>query len=260
MANLYKAKFIELTPCVGKVGSNTLFGAACCAYGDIYGEAELLELLHGIKNNTEELTFSSIYKSGYIIQRMDKVKDENYNKLVKVDDIEAKEETISSIPNETVNIKSSISEKGSIVYPVMQFMVDGDLEAYVYTTFDKEKLSKVLKLAFETGLGAKKSLGNGRFKLKELTEVSFDSTDKNGFVALSDFIPDRETPTTCYTRPVIRRAYTTLGNRQNDLLLLSEGSVFIEQSKLKTTYGIVVYDEASKTYINCKTIAYPIKV
>lgn len=259
MVNLFKATIKAKTAYVGKLGSNTFFGAFCCAYKNIYGEDDLVHLLRQIYNGEQELTFSSAFKKGYIPQRLDKLADSERNMLVKKITIGTeKEEVISGADKTVTSVKSKLSEE-SETFSVVQKYAEDELEVYIATSLSKSLVEKVMKVVVANGLGARKSTGNGYFTLESLEEETFEY-NKNGFIALSEFIPDETTPTICKIDTTLRRSVNTRGDKQKDLLLLIAGSVFLETNEVKPAYGKVIYDENSKTYINCKTIAFPVKM
>lgn len=256
MNRMFKIVIKSVDFYVGKLKANTFFGAFCCAYKDAYGEDDLVHFLHKLSDGDNELTFSSAFKAGYVAQRIDRGSD----LLVKIDTIGSeKEEVTSSIPSSNIYAKSKLGQTNE-VFAVERSFEENSLEVYVVTSLSKEVIRNIMSLAVQNGLAGRKSTGNGMFELVKIEEVEFDTNNKNGFVALGDFIPDSETPITCDIQTTLRVAVNTQGRKQKDLLLLKEGSVFMETKELRLTYGKIIHDSESNSYINCKTIAFPIRL
>lgn len=256
MLNTYRIRIKSNSTYVGRLKSNTFFGAFCCAFKSLYGEDDLVHLLHQISRGEQDLTFSHAFKSGYLPQRMDK----GTNLLVSLSTFGNEcEEIISSIPKK-ITVAKACTREETKVYTIEQSIEDYSLDVYVATTLSKNKVKQVFDLALSTGIGSRKSTGNGIFRLLDMNEVAFSTEGCNGFIVLGDFIPDSETPTDCIVDIEIRDAITTSNKKQTSLMMFKCGSLFKGVKDFKQTYGQVIYDESSNSYINCKTIAYPVAI
>jgi CRISPR-associated protein Csm4 len=113
---------------------------------------------------------------------------------------------------------------------------------------DLDRVINLFEFLSKTGFGKKKSSGKGQFELLDFKSVSLpNASSPNGFVALSNFVPNSGDPTDGYYEIVLKYgklggefAYTMSGPWKKPLRMLRAGSVFKLTGELKDFYGKMV--------------------
>ncbi|MCX7998864.1 MAG: RAMP superfamily CRISPR-associated protein, partial [Leptospiraceae bacterium] len=217
-----------------RISGDTLFGKFCWIYREIYGEDRLRELLREHINNPI-LIFSGIFPKDYVpmpvyiptlsefsaIEYIDydlhkTLKKEMY---LRFDDLEAifnsrvdlkKVQRNSIRLREIHRIQVSISRntgtaiEGSL-YTTKETRFGTDLWVFLRIRkdfLDEKELNQILKIMFETGIGAKKSSGKGMYRIKEFCKTTrlVPNENKNAFVSLNRWIPSKDDPNKGYYR------------------------------------------------------------
>lgn len=240
---VYKIELKPNSSFIGRIKSNTLFGAFCYAYNGFVDEETF-------KKQMEEVVFSDLfYKNGL-------------PKKIVHGEVEYGSTKNGVMKNEVHNLvdRDSKTVKGSEgLYSIQSTFSKSNMIFFMYTSLDKTEIDKVLRVMLLRGLGAKKSTGKGSFDLVSINEIELDYTKEKKVIALSDFIPDEKTSTNIEEVKIVCREGITLdGKIQKPLYLLSVGSVFVKDNNQRETCGKLIYDTNTDTYINAKTIMYPV--
>lgn len=160
----------------------------------------------------------------------------------------------------------------SSLFEVEQFFTEGLFDIYLYSTFAPVMLKDVLTKMFSYGIGAQRSVGKGGFHLEGEVEP-FQGfrypPDPNGFVALSNFVPQRGDPTEGRYKAFVKYPKVSNTEKPEDspfkkpIIFLQAGSVFRVQP-VKEFYGSCVEHIALKDgavsddiIIGAYTIAVP---
>lgn len=239
---IYRVEVKPNSSFIGTIKSNTLFGTFCYTYSNMVDE-------NTFKKELEDIVFSDIfYKDGLPI----KIK----NGVVKY----AKNSGVNK--NEVHNIidrnTNKTQEQNGLFNEQVTFS-KSNMEFYVSTQLLKKELELIIGMMLLRGLGAKKNKGKGSFDLVSITEVQFDYSKTDKVIALSNFIPDSDTPIDIEEIKIVcRDGITCDGKLQKPLYMLSVGSIFKGWDIKKEVCGTLMYDKNSDSYVNAKTIMYPI--
>lgn len=160
----------------------------------------------------------------------------------------------------------------SSLFEVEQFFTEGLFDIYLYSAFAPMMLKDVLTKMFSYGIGAQRSVGKGGFHLEGEVEPfqGFQyPRDPNGFVALSNFVPQRGDPTEGSYKAFVKYPKVSYTEKPEDspfkkpIIFLQAGSVFRAQP-VKEFYGSCVEHIALKDgavsdeiIIGAYTIAVP---
>lgn len=163
----------------------------------------------------------------------------------------------------------------SSLFEVEQFFAGGTFDIYLYSAFAPEILQDVLIRMFSYGIGAQRSVGKGGFHLEGEVELfrGFQyPSDPNGFVSLSNFVPQRGDPTEGSYKAFVKYPKVSYTERPEDspfkkpIIFLQAGSVFRAQP-VKSFYGSCVEHIALKDgvvsddiIIGAYTIAVPCRL
>ena len=129
----------------------------------------------------------------------------------------------------------------------------------VEASYDKDKLKRILEITLKSGIGAIKSVGNGIFDIVDISEYSFDIADVNGYMVLSDYIPDKNDSTIGKFKARVYRSCDGDGNKKAPVFVINAGSKF--KGVLKELHvGRILKDANTGTYISGQSIVMPIKV
>lgn len=239
---VYKIEVKPNSSFIGRIKANTLFGAFCYAYSTIVDEK-------AFKNELENIVFSDMF-----------YKD---NLPIKIVDGEVKYKSSKGVvKNETHNIidrQNGKVQSNNGLYNEQATFTKSNMIFFMSTSINKHMLDTIIMLMLLRGLGARKSTGKGSFDLVSITEVELDYSKDKKVIALSDFIPDEDTSTNIEEVKIVCREGITLdGKLQKPLYMLSVGSVFVKENHQREICGQLVYDKETDTYINAKTILYPV--
>lgn len=147
----------------------------------------------------------------------------------------------------------SIGGEGSL-FEVEETYSRGGYDIYIYSTLERNVLECTLKEMFQTGIGAQRSVGKGAFKITEELKIADDFVipeKPNGFVALSNFVPQKQEPTEGYYRMLLKYPKVSYISDEVDspfkkpLLFMEAGSVFYDQP-VKPFYGSCIERVALK--------------
>ncbi|WP_155957649.1 hypothetical protein [Eubacterium sp. 14-2] len=160
----------------------------------------------------------------------------------------------------------------SSLFEVEQFFTEGSFDIYLYSAFAPVMLKDVLAKMFSYGIGAQRSVGKGGFHLEGEVEPfqGFQCpSDPNGFVALSNFVPQRGDPTEGSYKAFVKYPKVSYTEKPEDspfkkpIIFLQAGSVF-QAHPVKEFYGSCVEHIALKNgsvsddiIIGAYTIAVP---
>jgi len=160
----------------------------------------------------------------------------------------------------------------SSLFEVEQFFTEDLFDIYLYATFTPVILKDVLTKMFSYGIGAQRSVGKGGFQLEGEVEPFCGfryPLEPNGFVALSNFVPQRDDPTEGNYRAFVKYPKVSYTEKSEDspfkkpIIFLQAGSVFRVQP-VKKFYGSCVEHIALKDgavsdeiIIGAYTIAIP---
>lgn len=160
--------------------------------------------------------------------------------------IRTEEKTVSwrnMVSREAYTVES-IEGEGSL-FEVEETYSRGGYDIYIYSTLERNVLECTLKEMFQAGIGAQRSVGKGAFEVEGELEIAdnFVIPEKpNGFVALSNFVPQKQEPTEGYYRMLLKYPKVSYISEEEDspfkkpLLFLEAGSVFYDQP-VKPFYG-----------------------
>lgn len=176
-----------------------------------------------------------------------------------------------NLVNRETNTVGNIEGEGNL-FEIEEIYTTGAYDIYIYSTLAKDILDCTLKDMFCFGIGAQRSVGKGAFEIFEELEVfhGFNIPESpNAFVALSNFIPQKDDPTDGYYKAFVKYPKVSYISSEGDspfkkpLIFLKAGSVFFDQP-IKTFYGSCIEKVALKggsisdeIIIGAYTIAIP---
>lgn len=242
---VYKITVKPNSSFIGDIKANTLFGAFCYTYSNIVDDKIFKEEL-------DKVVFSDMFYENSLPEKIKngEVKYKPLKNGVKV----VKPEMHNIIDRGT----GRTSNNGGLHNTQVTFS-KSNMIFFMSTSLDKEELENIMKMMLLRGLGARKSTGKGSFSLVSISKVDLDYTKDKKVVALSDFVPDDETSTNIEEVKIVCREGITLnGEIQKPIYMLSVGSVFVKENNQRETCGKLLYDKETNTYINAKTILYPV--
>ena len=160
----------------------------------------------------------------------------------------------------------------SSLFEVEQFFAESSFDIYLYSAFAPVILKDILTKMFSYGIGAQRSVGKGGFRLEGEVEPFQGFRHPlvpNGFVALSNFVPQRGDPTEGSYKAFVKYPKVSYTEKPEDspykkpIIFLQAGSVFRAQP-VKEFYGSCVEHVALKDgavsdeiIIGAYTIAVP---
>lgn len=235
----YKVSVQPTSSVIGRITSVTLFGAFCYAISSLYGDDVLVDNI--LNGDSESFAVSNLFHNnelvtwGYEVDGADRC-----------------------IDHCMINRETGASTK----WNRDETWLDGDYHFYIYSTiFDFADIQKLTELVLKSGLGAKRSVGKGQFKLLGIDEVDHigNQVDRpNGYMVISDYIPNKDDSTIgIYTARVYRGA--TGGVEKAPIALINAGAKFIGKLPAKAV-GRLEYDELTNTYTCGRALAVPILV
>ncbi len=302
---LYKLTISPYSSFNYPIQSDTLFGAFCWSYKYLYGTEKLEQFLDLCITQKPPIIFSNMFFKDMLpipLAVLDKIKNIDYNNLeqhkkikkLNKDSFLPKEIFLQVLENnydnvlnniinpklyvETqthnmVNINSSIVNNydgNGNLYSINTYYSKLDFDIYILCENDINEYMPVLNLMFELGIGKRKSTGKGGFKIIQQPIIEQDLIKNfekaNGFVVLSNFIPDKLDSTNGYFNiitkfPKLDREFATSENPfKKPLTMIQVGSCFYY--KIKKDYCGLCLDNISSLYknimINACSIAIPI--
>lgn len=223
---------------IGRITSVTLFGAFCYAISSLYGADVLVDSV--LKGDSDSFAVSNLFHGDELI---------TFGNDTGV---------IRGVDHCMINREIGVSTKWSRD----ETWLDGDYHFYIYSSlFDFADIQKLTALVLKSGLGAKRSVGKGQFKLLGIDEVDYigDKVENpNSYMVISDYIPNKDDSTVgIYTARVYRGA--TGGVEKAPIALINAGSKFIGKSPAGVV-GRLEYDELTNTYTCGRALAVPILV
>lgn len=242
---LYRVIVNPTSSFIGDIRANTLFGAFCTVYSSMVSDEDFDRTLKNV-------TFSNLFLNGEL-----PVGVENGNTVYNTAKVNVK--TVDNIHSKIDRNTGKASMDTNGTYKEEVKFTDSDMVFYIDTDMEKSVVNEVVNRMLKRGLGKRRNVGKGQFELKALTEAYLDYRECNEVVALSDFIPDETTPTDISEIGItFRNGVKEDGTAQNSLCLLKTGTKFKYKKGLKMVTGKLIYDNQSDSYVNAKTILYPL--
>ena len=234
----YKVSVQPTSSVIGRITSVTLFGAFCYAISSLYGADVLVDSV--LKGDSESFAVSNLFHGDELITFG--------NDTV----------VIRGVDHCMINRETGESTKWSR----SETWLDGDYHFYIYSNlFDSADIQRLTELVLKSGLGAKRSVGKGQFKLLGIDEVDYigDKVENpNSYMVISDYIPNKDDSTLgIYTARVYRGA--TGGVEKAPIALINAGAKFTGKLSAKVV-GRLEYDELTNTYTCGRALAVPILV
>lgn len=169
---------------------------------------------------------------------------------------------------ENINGESSLFE-------VEQYFSQSAFDIFIYSSFEKRILRTVLQKMFYYGIGAQRSVGKGAFQMIGDVELfsGFEiPADSNAFVALSNFIPQRNDPTEGFYKAFVKYPKVSLTSNAEDspfkkpIIFIQAGSIF-RDCPVREFYGSCIENIAlregcisDEIIIGAYTIAVPCRL
>lgn len=242
---LYRVIVNPTSSFVGNIRANTLFGAFCHVYSSMVSDEDFNRALQNV-------TFSNLFFDGALpigVNNGNTVFTKNKDRVKHVCDCH-------NIISRNGSAKSS---EGTYTEEVK--FTDADMVFYMDTDISKDKITYIIEQMLKRGLGKRRNVGKGQFSLKEVSEVYLNYDTCKEVVALSEFIPSETTPTDFSEIGIIfRNGIKEDGQVQQSLCMLKTGTKFRYKTGLEVITGQLVYDEHSDSYVNARTILYPLEV
>lgn len=234
----YKVSVQPTSSVIGRITSVTLFGAFCYAISSLYGADVLVDSV--LKGDNGSFAVSNLFHGDELI---------TFGNDTGV---------IRGVDYCMINRETGASTKWSRD----ETWLDGDYHFYIYSTiFDFADIEKLTELVLKSGLGAKRSVGKGQFGLLGIKEVEYIGNqvdNPNGYMIISDYIPNKGDSTLgIYTARVYRGA--TGGVEKAPIALINAGAKFTGKLSAKVV-GRLEYDELTNTYTCGRALAVPILV
>ncbi len=235
----YDEKLIDLSinECISKIEKNELIE---------------LNILSDLKNS-----FSLYNYFCYIIDRACSIK-KNYN-----------DKEIAIVHNVIDRRTSTTKDVGGFFVTFERFYLSNNENLTFFFFIDTEYLSEnmisnIMEYLSFSGFGAKKSSGKGALKFLsiDLCNNLLNVDNPNGFVTLSNFIPDEKTPIKCFYKLLTKfgklgEEYAQSNNPfKKPIMMFKEGSVFFTNEK--GYYGKLIRNIHSDSNIVHYAYAYPL--
>lgn len=233
----YKVSIQPTSSVVGRITSITLFGAFCYAISSLYGADVLVDNV--LKGDNDSFAVSNLFHGNDLI---------TWDKGVEA----------RGVDHCMVNRETGASTKWSCD----ESWLDGDYHFYIYSNlFDLADIQKLTELVLKSGLGAKRSVGKGQFKLlgiEEVDHIGNQVDNPNGYMVISDYIPNKDDSTLgIYTARVYRGA--TAGVEKAPIAIINAGSKFMGKISVNVV-GRLEHDELTNTYTSGRALVMPIMV
>lgn len=250
---MYKVTIRPKSSFITNLSSSTIFGAACWAIRDIYGE----DILTDVFNNDAAFAVSNAFIHDYIPTgcfKNSKLRNINTN-----DEILNTVKTFR-IEHCQIDRDTNSSAKQWISH---EHFETRDLDIYVSSSlFDMDEIKKIFEVMLTKGLGKSRNKGKGQFELVDIAEVDMSKLsdeNPNGFMVISDYIPSEKDSTIGkYSVRVVNRK-TSDGDVCKPVYVINAGSKFIGKHSGETI-GRLQYDDNTSTYLSGRAITIPIHV
>ncbi len=219
------------------------------------------------------------------LKRISTVSTDDFNRIINGDKrlslnkniLEPKTKFVTEWRN-IVNREKDVVENvdgASSLFETEQYYTESGYDIFVYTSFDRRVLKNVLSEMFYNGIGAQRSVGKGAFQITSEAEP-FDGLqippDPDGFVALSNFIPQENDPVDGCYKAFVKYPKLSFVGSENDspfkkpIIFLQAGSVFRDQP-VRKFYGSCIENIALKNgniseeiIVGAYTIAVPCRL
>ena len=250
---MYKVTIRPKSSFITNLSSSTIFGAACWAIRDIYGE----DILTDVFNNDAAFAVSNAFIHDYIPTgcfKNSKLRNINTN-----DEILNTVKTFR-IEHCQIDRDTNSSAKQWVSH---EHFETRDLDIYVSSSmFDMDEIKKIFEIMLTKGLGKSRNKGKGQFELVDIAEVDLNKLgdeNPNGFMVISDYIPSEKDSTIGkYSVRVVNRK-TSDGDVCKPVYVINAGSKFIGKHSGETI-GRLQYDDNTSTYLSGRAITIPIHV
>ena len=218
--------------------SITLSGAIFSTIADVLDE----NILDQIYSGKETLVVSNIYPDGCILKDYDYLLDSCGNTLnYRYDRVDFVRKSYNGVFRGYTNGFNGL----------MYFLIE--------TTLNKDVLENILNITFTNGIGAMKSVGYGSFDVVSIKDFKIDDTDSNGYMTLSDYIPNKDDSTFGDFTARIIRSLTHDGKEKAPVYVVNAGSKFF--GKLKSNIiGQIIKDENTGSFLSGQSLVIPIKI
>lgn len=254
---MFKVTIKPKSSFITNLSSSTIFGAACWAIKEIYGD----DILQEVFSDNESLAFSNAFISGYIPTGCT-----NKHKLKHIETGKEVHSRFRSyrVDHCEIDRSNQTSNKHWIEYENYETR---NLDIYVSTRlFTIDDIKSIFELMLIKGLGKFKNSGRGQFKLVDIVEIGenyWNGIESNGinpgYMVISDYIPNKSDSTIgVYSARVVNRV-TTAGVKCSPVYVINAGSKFAGTYN-NEIIGRLQKDEDSNTYLSGRAIAIPIKV
>ncbi len=250
---MYKVTIRPKSSFITNLSSSTIFGAACWAISDIYGN----ETLTDVFNDDTAFAVSNAFIHDYI--------PTGCFKNSKLRNINTNDEILSTFKTFRIDhcqIDRSTNSSAKQWVSHEHFEVR-DLDIYVSSSmFGVDDIKKIFDVMLTKGLGKSRNKGKGQFSLIGVAEVDLSklaNKDPNGFMVISDYIPNEKDSTIGeYSVRVVNRK-TSDGRVCKPVYVINAGSKFIGKHSCETV-GRLQYDADTGTYLSGRAITIPIHI
>lgn len=250
---MFKVTIKPKSSFITDLNSSTIFGAACWAINDIYGE----EILKEVFEDSTAFAVSNAFISGYI-----PTGNSGDNKLKSIKTNEEIPNTIQvyRVDHCQIDRDTNSSAKQWISY---EHFETRELDIYVSSSlFNIKEVEEIFKLVLLKGLGKARNKGKGQFEFKGITNVDIaELGDKNpnGYMVISDYIPNEKDSTIGkYSARVINRT-TADGKKCAPVYVINAGSKFAGKASSEVI-GKLQYDNDTGTYLSGRAIVVPVSI
>ena len=305
--NLYKITVKPLSAYCSPLQSDTFFGAFCWSYLFGYGEDALHRLLCRCKEGSPDIIFSNAFPSGRLpmpagfneftedqARQTLKYKKQKQFSTIGLDDFnrlingtkEVSFHASAEEPEAKLDLrwrnkvsrntdKAEDTEGEDALFETEQYFAEGTFDIFIRSSFAEEVLEQVLPEMFRYGIGARRSVGKGSFCMEGGLEL-FDGfrlpQNPDGFVALSNFVPQRNDPTDGSYKAFVKYPKVSFVENGEDsplkkpIIFLKAGGVFRDRP-VKEFYGSCIDKIALKggrisgeIVVGAYTIAVPCRI
>jgi len=305
--NIYKITIKPLSAYCSPLQSDTFFGAFCWSYLFGYGEAALQRLLCRYKEGSPDIIFSNAFPSGRLPmpvgmnectedqagqalkykkqKQFSTIPLDDFNKLINgIEEVSFND--LAEEPETKLNLrwrnkvsrdtdKTEDIEGEDVLFQTEQYFAEGTFDIFIRSSFSAEVLEQILPEMFRYGIGAQRSVGKGSFRMEGGAKL-FDGfrppQNPDGFVALSNFVPQRNDPTDGSYKALVKYPKVSFTENEEDsplkkpIIFLRAGSVFRDHP-VKEFYGSCVDKIALKggrisgeIVVGAYTIAVPCRL
>ena len=250
---MFKVTIKPKSSYITNLSSSTIFGAACWAILELYGE----DVLNEVFKDNNALAFSNAFIKDCIPTGC--TKKDNLKNVKTGKEIKQKQEK-HRVDHCMINRDTNISHKQWISYEQFETR---ELDIYVSSIlFGLDEIKEIFELMLIKGIGQARNRGKGQFELVSIQEIKTEELgdkDGNGYMVISDYIPNEKDSTWGkYSARVINRI-TVDGRKCAPVYVINAGSKFIGKISGEVI-GKLQYDKNTGTYLSGRAIAIPIRV